>query len=153
MLDANIEIQEKTIDPITIASIRMKGCYGDCGKAFGRICRSFGRWISGPPMLLHHDCEYKEKDADFEACIPVKQPRDVAGIEVRPLPGGRCVSVLHRGPYDQLHSSYAKITQYIRDKGYSASMPTREIYLKGPGMIFKGNSKKYLTEIQFVIAE
>ena len=30
-------------------------------------------------------------------------------------------------------------------------MPTREVYLKGPGMIFKGNPNKYLTEIQILI--
>lgn len=30
-------------------------------------------------------------------------------------------------------------------------MPTREVYLKGPGMIFKGNPKNYLTEIQMLI--
>jgi len=29
--------------------------------------------------------------------------------------------------------------------------PTRAIYIKGPGMIFKGNPKKYLTEIQMVV--
>jgi hypothetical protein len=32
-------------------------------------------------------------------------------------------------------------------------MPTREVYLKGPGMIFKGNPKRYLTEIQVPIRE
>jgi hypothetical protein len=30
-------------------------------------------------------------------------------------------------------------------------MPTREVYLKGPGMIFKGNPKNYLTEIQIQV--
>jgi effector-binding domain-containing protein len=29
--------------------------------------------------------------------------------------------------------------------------PSREIYLKGPGMIFKGNPKNYLTEIQIFL--
>ena len=27
--------------------------------------------------------------------------------------------------------------------------PIREIYIKGLGMIFRGNPKKYITEIQF----
>ena len=27
----------------------------------------------------------------------------------------------------------------------------REVYLKGPGMIFKGNPKNYLTEIQLPV--
>ena len=29
--------------------------------------------------------------------------------------------------------------------------PTREVYKKGPGLIFKGNPKDYLTEIQIVV--
>ena len=29
-------------------------------------------------------------------------------------------------------------------------MPSREVYVKGPGMIFKGNPKNYLTEIQIM---
>jgi effector-binding domain-containing protein len=30
-------------------------------------------------------------------------------------------------------------------------LPSREVYLKGPGIIFRGNPKKYLTEIQILI--
>jgi DNA-binding transcriptional MerR regulator/effector-binding domain-containing protein len=146
------DIQEKSVDPMLIAGIRAKGKYSDCGKRFGQICRSFGRLCSGPPMTLYYDCEYKENDADFEACVPVKQAKTVEGISVREIPGGRAVTLLHRGPYDQLHASYAKITAYVKQKGYAVAGPTREIYLKGPGMIFRGNPKKYLTEIQFPIA-
>ena len=32
-------------------------------------------------------------------------------------------------------------------------LPTREVYHKGPGMFFRGNPQKYLTEIQFPLAE
>ena len=32
-----------------------------------------------------------------------------------------------------------------------SAWPTREVYIKGPGMIFKGNPAKYLTEIQVMI--
>ena len=28
------------------------------------------------------------------------------------------------------------------------ALPTREVYVKGPGLIFKGNPKNHLTEIQ-----
>jgi hypothetical protein len=34
---------------------------------------------------------------------------------------------------------------------YEIQVPTREIYHKGPGMIFRGNPKNYLTEIQMLI--
>jgi effector-binding domain-containing protein len=30
-------------------------------------------------------------------------------------------------------------------------LPTREVYLKGPGMIFRGNPKNYVTEIQIPV--
>ena len=67
------------------------------------------------------------------------------------VPGGRCVTLLHKGPYDELGRSYAKIMTFIKDKGYEIVMPTREVYVKGPGMIFKGNPKNYLTEIQILV--
>ncbi len=75
------------------------------------------------------------------------------GISIRELPGGRCVSLLHKGAYEELGRSYAKILTHIKEKGYEIVMPTREVYVKGPGMIFKGNPKNYLTEIQMLIQE
>lgn len=32
-------------------------------------------------------------------------------------------------------------------------MPFREVFIKGPGMILKGNPEKYITEILFPIEE
>ncbi len=130
----------------------MKGRYSECGRVFGQIGRSLGRFICGKPLLLHFDTEYREDNADFEACMPIRQRKDVAGISVQELSGGQCVSLVHHGPYDELARSYARIFQYLNDRKYQAIMPTREVYLKGPGMIFKGNPKKYVTEIQILIA-
>jgi effector-binding domain-containing protein len=47
-----------------------------------------------------------------------------------------------------LGRSYAKILKQADAGKQSIVLPTREIYVKGPGMIFKGNPKNYLTEIQ-----
>jgi DNA-binding transcriptional MerR regulator/effector-binding domain-containing protein len=151
MAHSSFHIQEGSVDPITVAGIRMKGRYSDCGAGFGKIGKSFGRYICGKPLLLHYDSEYRETDADFEACIPVRGGKSTSDVNVRDLPGGRYVSLMHLGAYDELGRSYAKILGYVRDKGYQVVMPTREIYHKGPGMIFRGNPKKYLTEIQMLI--
>lgn len=67
------------------------------------------------------------------------------------LPGGKAVSLIHKGPYETISRSYEKVMAYIKEKGYTPKLPIREIYLKGPGMIFKGNPQNYLTEIQFLI--
>ncbi len=85
--------------------------------------------------------------------MPVRRGEPVDGISVRELPGGRCVSLLHKGPYDQLGRSYAKVLEFICEKGYEITTPTREVYHKGPGMFFRGNPKNYLTEIQMILKE
>jgi effector-binding domain-containing protein len=104
-------------------------------------------------MTLYFDGEYKEQDADFEPCIPVRKGKDVEGISIRELKGGRCVSLIHKGPYERLRDSYKKVFGYINEKGYRTKVPTREVYRKGPGLIFKGNPNNYLTEIQVLIEE
>jgi DNA-binding transcriptional MerR regulator len=148
-------VEEKTLAPMLIAGVRLRGRYSDCGKGFSRIGRALGRYISGKPMMLHYDEEYHEDDADFEACMPVRRPQaeSADGIDLREIPGGRCATLLHKGPYDQIGSAYATILKYVKTKNYRIVMPTREVYLKGPGMIFKGNPKNYLTEIQILVED
>lgn len=153
MTDQTFDIVEKRVDPLLVAGIRMKGAYSDCGKGFSTIGKRFGRHLCGKPLLLHFDDEYKEDDAEFEACIPVRKGGTKDGVTVHEIPGGECVALLHKGPYDDIGRSYAKIFEYVNERGYKYEVPTRELYLKGPGMLFKGNPKNYLTEIQLLIKE
>jgi len=149
--NSTFEVEEKTLDTLLVAGVRMKGRYSECGKGFAKIGKAMGWYICGKCFLLHYDAEYKEDDADFEACMPIRKGKVVSDISVRELLGGRCVALLHKGPYEELSKSYGKIFAYIKDKAYEILMPTREVYLKGPGMIFKGNPKNYLTEIQILV--
>jgi DNA-binding transcriptional MerR regulator len=151
MSDTLEEVKEKSVDAVLVAGIRMKGRYSECGKGFARLGRSFGRLICGKPLLLHYDTEYREEDADFEACLPIRQRKSVEGAAVRELPGVRCVALVHKGPYDQMGRSYAKVLKWIKERNYKVVLPTREVYLKGPGMIFRGNPKNYVTEIQIPV--
>ena len=61
------------------------------------------------------------------------------------------MTILHKGPYDECGRSYERLLKYIKEKGYEATAPCREVYIKGPGMIFKGNQKNYVTEIQMMV--
>ena len=144
-------VTEKHLDAVLIAGIRMKGRYSDCGKGFAQLGRSFGRLICGKPLLLHYDSEYREDDADFEACLPIRQSKSVEGTTVRELPRARCVALVHKGPYNQMGRSYAKVLKWIKERNYKVVLPTREVYLKGPGMIFRGNPRNYVTEIQIPV--
>jgi DNA-binding transcriptional MerR regulator/effector-binding domain-containing protein len=144
-------VEEKDLAPMLIAGIRMTAPYKECGKGFARIGRRMGRFICGPPLLLHYDTEYQEDAADFEACFPIGPTKPAEGIDIRELPGATCASLLHQGPYDEMGTSYATVLKHVKQRGYTIAPPTREVYLKGPGMIFKGNPRSYITEIQIPI--
>lgn len=71
-----------------------------------------------------------------------------AGIEVRTLPEVSCLTLVHRGPYEQLGHSYRRLWTEAKQRGLTLAGPSREVFLKGPGMIFRGDPRRYLTEIQ-----
>jgi effector-binding domain-containing protein len=144
-------VEEKTLEPMLVAGVRMKGKYSDCGLGFSRLGKAIGRFISGKALCLYYDGEYREADANFEPCFPIRKPVEAEGISLHELPAVRCLSLVHRGPYDQLGRSYAKILKQVNERKAAIALPTREVYVKGPGMIFAGNPKNYLTEIQLPI--
>lgn len=153
LAQAGDDVCEKDLPPMLVAGIRMRGRYSDCGKGFARLGRAFGRYICGQPLLLLYDDEYREEDADFEPCMPIRQAKTVDGIHVRELPAIRCATLLHKGPYDAVGPTYARIFRHLRANGLAPAAPCREVYIKGPGMIFKGNPKNYLTEIQVPVGD
>jgi DNA-binding transcriptional MerR regulator/effector-binding domain-containing protein len=147
------EVQERELAPMLVAGVRMLGRYSECGKGFALLGKRLGRQIAGKPLCLFHDGEYREEDANFEPCMPVRKPVEIEGVEVRELSAGRCVSLMHRGPYEELSRSYARALRYAKERGYTLQSPSREVYHQGPGMLFRGNSKKYLTEIQLLVTK
>ncbi|TWT38522.1 MerR family transcriptional regulator [Blastopirellula retiformator] len=146
------DISERKVDRLLVAGLRMRGRYTDCGKAFGKIGWQYGRQLCGPAMMLHYDKEYKEHDADFEACFPIRPAASRKGIEVHELEGGRLVSLTHCGPYETLTGSYVRLLRYVRTRHPGYLLPTRESFLKGPGWLFRGDPEKYRTELQILVA-
>jgi DNA-binding transcriptional MerR regulator len=146
-------VEEKDVDTILMAGVRFRGKYSDCGEAFGKIGKVMGPTICGKAFNLYYEKEYKEDNVDMESGMPIRKGKVAEGVSVRELQGCRCVCLIHKGPYDTLGRSYEKIMGYIKEKGYTYELPTREVYLKGPGMIFAGKPENYLTEIQFPIGK
>jgi effector-binding domain-containing protein len=147
------EVVVKEVPDQTVLSLRWQGRYSETGKAIGKVARQAGGSAEGPPFNLYYDADYKEEGADIETCLPVGGLKATAGKPIWVLRGGRCVTLIHKGPYEQVGNAYRRIFDYMRAKGYDMKPPSREIYLKGPGMIFQGNPKNYLTEIQVMIGE
>jgi len=147
------EIEEKELAPLKVAGLRWRGRYDETGPPLGKVCRRYGRSARGKPLNLYYDADFKEEDADVESCLPVDDAKEAEGFTVHTLPGGRCVSLIHKGPYQEIGRSYGRLFSHLREKGWSATLPYREVYLKGPGMIFRGNPKNYLTELQILLQQ
>jgi DNA-binding transcriptional MerR regulator len=147
------EVEVKELAPLKVAGLRWQGSYADTGKALGQVCRRYGRYTRGKPFNLYYDVDVKDEGADVESCVPVDEAPEAEGFAVHTLPGGRCVSLIHKGPYEEIHRTWARVMAYVQEQGWTATLPYREIYVKGPGMIFKGNPKNYLTEIQIPVEE
>ncbi len=145
------EITEIKIDDIRIAGIRYKGKYSDIGGPFSEIFKKAGRYCAGKPFALYYDCDYHEDDADIEAAVQVRKDIQLDGLSCRVISGGKAVSVFYRGPYEHIGEGYKRVLDYIGAHGYTALSPTREIYHKGPGLIFPRDPKKFVTEIQILV--
>lgn len=150
-MSINQDITIKQLGEIEILSVRYKGSYDEFGKYIGPIYKEGGRWAVGAPMNLYHEIEYKENGADIESCIVVKEKVKTKTMESKTLPSQKVVSIIHKGPYENLGDSYKQVLDFIASEGLNAITPSREIYVKGPGMIFRGNPKKYITEIQIPV--
>lgn len=142
----NYKIEVKNIESITVASIRYKGKYSDVGKYIGKIYAAVKGNANGYLFNCYYDSEYRE-DADIETCLPISKLIKHPDITVKQLPQIKALCTTHIGTYESLNMAYKAILDYAGEHDLKCLIPSREIYLKGPGMIFKGNPNKYVTEI------
>jgi len=152
MNNINLDIQEKNLPDLLIAAIRHQGRYKEVGPLFMKLGRALGPNIAGPALTLYYDEECREDDANYEAAMPIKKEVKKEGIAVRKLNGGRAVTLIHLGPYETIGNSYKKIIDYLKARNIKLRLPSREVYLKGPRILFN-NPKRYITEIQYMLGD
>ena len=142
----NYEIKIRDIEPVLAATLRFSGKHNEAGKHFPDIYKALKGQSSGSPFFCYYNKEYKET-ADIELCVPVSEKKELKGIIIKELPRIKAVSTVHTGSYETIRYAYQALTEYITEKKLETELPVREVYIKGPGMFFKGNPDKYITEI------
>ena len=142
----NYEIKIRDIEPVLAATLRFSGKHKEAGKHFPDIYKALKGQSSGSPFFCYYNKEYKET-ADIELCVPVSEKKELKGIIIKELPRIKAVSTVHTGSYETIRYAYQALTEYITEKKLETELPVREVYIKGPGMFFKGNPDKYITEI------
>lgn len=144
-------VKRVTIKDQLVASLTYVGRYEDVGEYLGKLYKAIGANAADKPFCIYHDEDYQEENAHIEVCLPIKKEISYKNIEVKIVPGGEGLSLLHIGPYENLSFSYKVITDYLINENIQPKSHIREQYLKGPGMLLKGNPEKYQTEISVLI--
>lgn len=60
--------------------------------------------------------------------------------------------ILHTGPYNKERPTIERLLQFIADRKLTITGLHEEIYLKGPGMFFRGNEDAYQTLILYPVS-
>jgi effector-binding domain-containing protein len=155
LIDMSQEIPKMVeVAPIRIASKRGKGAWGEVvprlmDEVYSAVSSQPQARISGPPMSICHDQEYKETDQDIEVCVPVTgRVVVVDDLAVRTLEGGLVVSAIHKGPYDTVGEAWGRVLKFAQENGLKRNGPDREIYLNDPTNL---PVSEVLTEVQLPV--
>ena len=105
--------------------------------------RSEGVMFSGPPRAIY--TSYDEDETEFTLAFPIQSASESAqsdeegSVRIGVLPGGSAIRFTHTGPYENLSSTYAAITDWMKEKGLLESeaewekfMPLWEEYVGDP---------------------
>jgi effector-binding domain-containing protein len=95
--------------------------------------------------------EYKLKDVDVEAAVPITGPLHQTGsVKVREIPEvEKAACLVHKGPYETSMTAYRSLIGWLFTSGYQLAAANREIYIKGPHDTT--DPRNYITELQFPI--
>ena len=145
------EIRE--IEPVTAAFLPYQGLVTEANKIFPRVFQAIRGQAGGAPFFSYIEMNPVTGYGRLDLCVPTAVIPNGNGVERKEFPRTRAVCVIHTGPYDTMADAYAAIEQYASEHGLQLELPFREVFLKGPGMLFKGNPQTYITEIQVPIRE
>jgi effector-binding domain-containing protein len=152
------EVVIKKAEPTQVAAVRgIVKNYQSVGTLIEELFAEMGKnqiAPAGPVITVYYDHEYKEKDVDVEAAVPItSNDAELSGrVTVRELEGYEELASLTRvGPYDDFTPAYQELMDWVQSNGYQIIGPNREIYLRGPEANIA--PEEYVTEIQFPVTK
>ncbi len=145
------KIEVRDIEPTRVAFLHYQGHATDANKFFPGVFMSVQGKASGAPFISFHVMNPETKMGEMDLCVPTEEKPSGNGIELKETPRIKAVCAVHTGPYETLFQAYKAIDKYAAENKLELQPPFREVYIKGPGMLFKGKAEKYITEVVFPI--
>ena len=146
------EVVLKKAPAMTVAALReVIPTYSDVGRLYGELFAHLGQHgvrPAGPPLAIYYDQEYRERDVDVEAIVPVANSAPtgsrVAGRELPAVDNMACI--MHQGSYETIGEAYTRLLSWAGANSYQIIGPCREVYLRGPES--GQDPSTYVTEVQ-----
>jgi len=85
--------------------------------------------------------------------LPENLTNDDSNLVLEIWEGGDYAELLHIGKYEDINITSGLLEEFVLKSGYVINGYHEEIYIKGPGMFFNGNPKKYLTLIRYPVTK
>jgi effector-binding domain-containing protein len=106
--------------------------------------------MSSQPMAITR--AWDEEGYEFDAAIPVEMKEvELSGhVQAGQSPSGRAVRVIHTGPYDEMISTYEKLSAYMAVHGLAEGQVSWEHYISDPGTTAE---EELVTHVYFQVAE
>ena len=135
-----MDVKLITQGSVRVAFVRHVGPYDQCHGAWEKLCGWAGaKGLSGPGArflgLCYDDPEITPSDEiNYDACLAVGDDVEPEGeIGVQEIPGGEYAMVVHKGPYEELHKTYAWLCgKWLPDSGLQKEVrhaPSIEVYV------------------------
>jgi len=158
------------MEPQKVLLVKARGDPNVVGKkAFGLLMKTYfrlkgvprgGPSFKPPRARWHVDPEKPLEEWTGLYAMPVPDSvTEVPGmggggglsLELTTWTYGTVAQILHVGPWDQETDTIRSLEEFIRTRGFHIAGLHEEEYLRGPGMLFMGNPKHYLTLIRYPV--
>lgn len=153
-----------TLPPQRVLALTAKGDPGQAaGPAFKRLFRTFyaladkaEKRHAGAPMARWATGQLDSAKEGWIGtyALPVSgrfPDPGKAGLRLETWEYGLTAEILHVGPYGTEGADIAALKGFISRNGFAIRGSHEEVYLKGPGMILKGDPDRYRTLIRYPV--
>ena len=131
------DVVVREVDAVRVASLRgrvaeLDDAVQEMFEALEAEVAGVAARAAGPPLLVYHDRDYRETQADVEVAVPVRPDAKAAGrASVRTLPRiPRAACVVYSGDYEALGRVLAELLVWLEANRLTVAGPTREVYLQ-----------------------
>lgn len=149
----NYKIEIRNIEAMRTAYMSYHGIPKEANTFFPRIFKSIQGKTNGAPFFHYLHVDLETMVSDIELCVPTMETPNKKEVGIKKFPNIKALCITHFGSYETISHAYQAIVAYAKSHQIPLYDNYREVYIKGPGMLLKGNPAKYITEILFPIKE